>query len=147
MATTVAGLEPEMAAKKVQESTEAMASPPGIQPTRVVAKRMMRRAAPPAERKAPQRTKKGMDMMTKLSSPVNSFCETMAIVSTDSEETNARKASTVSPRAMEMGMPVSSRANRMAKMTKAVIASPRTYGWAARRCDGSARAPAESGNT
>jgi hypothetical protein len=33
MATTVAGLEPDMAAKKAQESTAAMARPPGIQPT------------------------------------------------------------------------------------------------------------------
>ncbi len=49
MATTVAGDEPEIAAKIMQAKTEAMASPPLRCPTQATAKRMIRRATPPVD--------------------------------------------------------------------------------------------------
>ena len=60
IATTVAGEEPDSAAKSMQASTEAIASPPRMWPTVAMAKRMMRLATPPVDMKADARTKNGM---------------------------------------------------------------------------------------
>ena len=46
-ATTVAGAEPETAAKNAHASNEAMASPPRKCPTKAFAKSIMRFATPP----------------------------------------------------------------------------------------------------
>jgi hypothetical protein len=86
IAITVAGLEPEMVAKKAQASTAAIATPPGIQPTRLLAKRTMREAIFPSIRNWPESTKNGTAMMEKLSSPVNRRCEMMFTVSMENEE-------------------------------------------------------------
>ena len=77
----------------------------------------MRRAAPPVVRKVPDKTKNGIAIIEKLSSPVNSFCEMMEMLSIDSEETVARNTSTVIPKAMEMGVPVNSNNNSTPKIT------------------------------
>ena len=47
MATTVAGEEPEIAAKNIHASTPAMASPPRIQPTSALVNSMRRADTPP----------------------------------------------------------------------------------------------------
>ena len=60
IAATVAGEDPETAAKIMHAMTEAMAIPPLICPTRERAKRIIRLATPPVERKAEERMKKGM---------------------------------------------------------------------------------------
>ncbi len=60
IAATVAGDEPETAAKIMQARTEAIARPPRIQPTQSMAKLMIRLATPPVERNADERIKKGM---------------------------------------------------------------------------------------
>ena len=60
IATTVAGDEPESAAKSMQASTEAIARPPLKWPTEAIAKRMMRRATPPVDMKADASTKNGI---------------------------------------------------------------------------------------
>ena len=60
MATTVAGEEPDSAAKSMQAKTPAIARPPWKWPTQAMAKRMMRRATPPVDMKAEARMKKGM---------------------------------------------------------------------------------------
>ena len=72
MATTVAGEEPEMAAKKIQARTPAMASPPGNHPTRAFMKSMRRRAMAPLVMMEPATIKKGMARRTNLSSALNS---------------------------------------------------------------------------
>jgi len=63
IATTVAGLEPDNAAKKAHDITADSASPPCIAPTRVVAKFTMRVATPPEVRNAPDRMKNGIAMI------------------------------------------------------------------------------------
>ena len=60
MATTVAGDEPESAAKSMQAKTPAMANPPGRWPTQAMAKRMIRLATPPVDMKLEARMKKGI---------------------------------------------------------------------------------------
>ena len=60
MATTVAGEEPESAAKSIQANTPAIARPPGRWPTMAMEKRMIRCATPPVDMKDEARIKKGI---------------------------------------------------------------------------------------
>jgi hypothetical protein len=60
IATTVAGEEPESAAKSMQAKTPAMARPPGKCPTQAMEKRMIRCATPPVVMKLEARMKNGM---------------------------------------------------------------------------------------
>ena len=69
-----------------------------------MAKLIIRLATPPWVRKLPARMKKGMAMISNFSMPVNSF---MATASVGTLEKKNRKERTVSPREMEIGMPVS----------------------------------------
>src|SRR5512139_3168577 len=118
IATTVAGLEPDSAAKNAQDNTAASASPPCMEPTSEVAKRMMRAATPPVVRNAPDRMKNGMAMMANWSSPVNRRCDT---ISTGMVEKAYRNASTDMPSAMEIGMPVISNTINSTKMISALM--------------------------
>ena len=70
MAATVAGPEPEMAAKNMQVATEAMAMPPGRAPSISSATARSRSDKPPSPMKMPAATKNGMAMMGKLSMEV-----------------------------------------------------------------------------
>ena len=79
----------------------------------------MRRATPPWLRKLPARMKNGIAMISKLSSPVNSFIDTASI------GTSVRmnmKVSTVRPSAIDTGMPVSMNAISKTKSVSARIA-------------------------
>ena len=60
MAATVAGEEPDTAAKIMQAMMEAIAMPPLICPTKLMAKRIIRLATPPVERKAELNIKNGI---------------------------------------------------------------------------------------
>ena len=60
IATTVAGLDPERAAKIMQASTPAMARPPRRWPTQAIENRMIRAATPPVDMKLDASTKNGM---------------------------------------------------------------------------------------
>ena len=62
IATTVAGLDPETAAKRIQAMIPAIAKPPAIKPTRTLANRTMRLATPPVDRKLELKIKNGMAM-------------------------------------------------------------------------------------
>src|SRR5215216_2058732 len=73
MATTVAELEPDTAAKSAQAITPARPRPPYQWPIIDVAKAIMRFATPPWVRKLPARMKNGIAMISKFSMPVNSF--------------------------------------------------------------------------
>ena len=60
MAETVAGAEPEIAAKNALASVVIKASPPAIVPTRLSAKSTKRREMPPEPIRFPANIKKGM---------------------------------------------------------------------------------------
>ena len=118
IATTVAGDEPDTAANSAQANTPARPRPPYQWPTIEVAKLIIRLATPPWVRKLPARMKKGIAMISNFSMPVNNLS------ATDSRGTSVmvnRKLSTVRPREIEMGMPVSINTSRMPKMIAAFI--------------------------
>lgn len=79
IADTVAGPEPEMAAKNMQAKTVTIAKPPVINPTRLSAKLTSLREIPPLHIKAPARMKKGIASRGKESSPVTDFCARIII--------------------------------------------------------------------
>ena len=60
MATTVAGDEPDSAAKSMQAKTPEIARPPRIWPTQAMENRMIRRATPPVDMKLEARMKNGI---------------------------------------------------------------------------------------
>ncbi len=78
-AITVAGLDPEIAAKSAQATTAARPMPPCQCPTIEVAKAIIRFATPPWVRKFPARMKKGIAMISNFSMPVNSFSAMLSI--------------------------------------------------------------------
>ena len=121
MATTVAGLEPDTAAKSAQAMTPARPSPPYQWPIIEVANAIMRFATPPWVRKLPARMKNGIAMISKFSMPVKSFKPTASIGTWVMVN---RKVRTVRPSAIEIGMPVSMSATRRPKMMAAFIAPP-----------------------
>ena len=69
MATTVAGAEPESAAKNAQASTSVSAMPPRTPPMMERANSQMRREIPPLVIRLPERTKNAMAMMEVESRP------------------------------------------------------------------------------
>src|SRR5690606_11162965 len=71
MATTVAGLEPEMEPKNRQASTAAAAKPPGTQPIRALASSISRSERPPIRMSSAAMMKNGMDIREKLFIPEN----------------------------------------------------------------------------
>src|SRR5690554_3041470 len=77
-ATTVAGLEPEMAPKNMLELTAVMLRPPVKRPTKRLAKCTMRCDSPPTLIRLPVRMKNGMAMSENLSRPANRRSMTMA---------------------------------------------------------------------
>ena len=117
-ATTVAGLEPEIAANSAQATTAPSPSPPGQWPTSEVAKRIMRLATPPWVRKLPARMKNGIAMISNFSMPVNSFSATDSIGTWVKVN---RKVSTVRPSEIDTGMPVIIRPASSAKMMMAFM--------------------------
>ncbi len=123
IATTVAGLEPDTAANSAQAITPASARPPYQWPTMVVAKVIMRRATPPWVRKLPARMKNGIAMISKLSMPVKSF---KATASSGTWVSVNRNVSTLRPRAIDTGMPVTISANSSAKINVPRAAGPRS---------------------
>ena len=118
IATTVATLDPEIAANIAQAATPARPSPPGKWPTIEVVKAIMRRATPPRVRNVPARIKNGIAMMPKLSSPENNFSPTLSI---GTSVIVNRNVSTVRPSEIEIGIPVSIRANSSPKIRAALI--------------------------
>ena len=117
IATTVAGDEPDTAAKSAHAITPASASPPCQWPTMAEANAIIRRATPPWVRKLPARMKNGIAMISKRSIPVKSFSATDVIGTVVIVN---RNVSTVRPSAIETGMPVSIRPNRSRKMISGV---------------------------
>ncbi len=78
----------------------------------------MRRDTPPRVRNVPARMKNGIAMIPKLSRPENNFNPTLSIGTCVMVN---RKVSTVRPSEIEIGMPVSIRANSSPKIRAALI--------------------------
>lgn len=74
IAITVAGDEPEMAAKNMHAITEAMASPPVNFPTKSFITLTSLSEIAPSDMIFPARIKKGTLRSTKLSRPLNNCC-------------------------------------------------------------------------
>ena len=157
MATTVAGEEPDTAANSAQAITPASPRPPYQWPIKLVANRIMRRATPPWVRKLPARMKNGIAMISKLSIPLNNFSATASIGTC---VIVYMKVSTVSPSAIETGMPVSISAISRPKMKAELIRRApsrrrpyrrprrgRDHDAATRRSARTPRPPAGSGST
>src|SRR5262249_46978841 len=108
IATTVATLDPEIAANIAQAVTPASPNPPGKCPTSEVVNAIIRLATPPRVRKVPARMKNGIAIIPKLSRPENSFRPTLSIGTSVIVNRNVR---TVRPSAIEIGIPVNIKAN------------------------------------
>ena len=76
IAATVAGLEPDKAAKKAEAITVMMPNPPGSEPTSDLAKSTNRRDMPPVSMNPPAIMKKGIAMNGNESTAVNIRCAT-----------------------------------------------------------------------
>ena len=125
IATTVAGELPETAANSAQAITPARPRPPAQWPTIDDAKSIIRRATPPCVRKLPARMKNGIAMISNFSMPVKSFSATDSIGTVVIVK---RYVSTVRPSEIEIGIPVSIRPNRSAKMIHGLaIATPASF--------------------
>jgi hypothetical protein len=74
IAATVAGPDPEIAAKNIQVSTVTIAKPPIIKPTNELAKARSLFETPPFPIKIPAIIKNGMAIIGKESRDVNTFC-------------------------------------------------------------------------
>ena len=70
MAATVAGPEPEMAAKNMHATTVTSARPPYLRPRKASAMLSRRREIPPVAISSPASTKKGTAIREKESAPV-----------------------------------------------------------------------------
>ncbi len=112
MATTVAWLEPETAAKSAQAATTARPSPPYQCPTNAEAKAIMRLVTTPRVRKLSARMKQGIAMISNFSISVKNFSAT---ASSGTYVMVKSKVITVRPSAMEIGIPVSMRASSSPK--------------------------------
>ena len=73
-AATVAGPEPEIAAKNIHTTTVTIARPPVYLPKKALAVFMRRLDIPPPPIISPARTKNGIDIVVKESALVTRFC-------------------------------------------------------------------------
>src|SRR6056297_3808487 len=90
MATTVAGDEPESAAKSMQAHTPAIASPPCRCPTQAIEKRMIRCATPPVVMNDEARMKNGIASRVKCPSKAsNRVC---AMEASEDSENHSRNS-------------------------------------------------------
>ena len=103
MAAVVAAEEPEMAAKKAQETIATREMPPVTHPTRESANSTSFLDSPPAVIMSPARKKPGTANIAKLSALLNSFCPTTANVIPGSIAT---VTTVVIPSAQVIGKPI-----------------------------------------
>ena len=117
-ATTVAGEDPETAAKKVHARIDAIARPPRICPTQAIEKRISRLATPPVDIKTPPKIKKGIASSVKCSEVSKIF---RAIEAIESLPKNKIDKILESPREIEIGIPINKNTNRIVKRNIDVI--------------------------
>ena len=103
IATTVAGEDPDRAAKSMQAKTPAMARPPGKCPTQATENRMIRRATPPVVMKADARMKNGIASSVKC--PSKASKSVPATEASELSEKTRRNSVEDSPSATAIGTP------------------------------------------
>ncbi|GED47139.1 hypothetical protein HME01_29910 [Vreelandella aquamarina] len=110
MATTVAGLDPEIDPKKRQDRTVAAANPPGTQPTKAFARSIRRSDRPPIRINSAAKMKKGIAISEKLFIPENMRIGTItgSVLPKNWMASITEKAS-----AAKMGSPSSNTAKKM----------------------------------
>ena len=101
IAETVAGPEPEIAAKNIQARTVTIASPPVMNPTKASARLTSLREIPPPHISAPARIKNGIASNGKESRPVTDFC---ASISNGISDVKYIARAVESPRVIPIGM-------------------------------------------
>ena len=121
MAATVAGEEPEMAAKKAQAAVAAIARPPDRPPKRAVATLISRLEMPPAVMMLPERTKNGIAIRVKESAELN-ICWMITSIGTSVKKRSA--SMTVATMATAIGVPVASIPARIRKTMALFISHP-----------------------
>lgn len=127
---TVAGLEPEIAAKNTQLSTVVMPSPPVTCPTKALARLISLRTSPPVSMTALAKKKNGTAMSEKWSRLANAFWPMIGsgIGSSSSEVTT-----TDPPRATATGAPMAIR-RKKAATSRIIVTTRLPTGRAALRC-------------
>ena len=101
IAETVAGPEPEIAAKKMHAKTVTIAKPPVIKPTKLSARLTSLREIPPLHIRDPANIKKGIARSGNESSPVTDFC---ASIIKGMSDVSHMAMPVASPKVMPMGM-------------------------------------------
>src|SRR5699024_4725536 len=121
IAATVAGPEPEIAAKNILANTVTIAKPPAIKPINTVAKFKSLFEIPPWLIKTPDKIKKGIAIKGKLSSDEKAFW-----IITLGEELVAKTIVTkeATPKDKAIGTPINMRRNIVPKSKAIVILSP-----------------------
>ena len=109
MAATVAGPEPEMAAKNIEVPMAARAIPPGKEPSSSSARFKRRLESPPAPMKTPAAIKNGMAMIGKLSIEVKAICEMYSVGRVPAFKMVAVPAR---PRLTEIGTPMTKKSRK-----------------------------------
>ena len=122
-AATVAGPEPEMAAKKQETMTHTMARPPRRWPTQVSARRIRRLEIWALSMMLPARMKKGMASSTNLLvDEENSWGRLLMTVSRGRPAPWMIMEMTLeTPRQTAMGAPISSRTAKLINRTAAIM--------------------------
>src|SRR6056297_3524948 len=121
MATTVAGEDPESAAKSIQAKTPAMAKPPGRWPTQAIEKRMILWATPPVVMKLDARIKKGIAKRVKC--PSNASKRVCAMEASELSENHSRNTVEDRPSETAIGTPTSNMPMTMTKRRTTSISS------------------------
>jgi hypothetical protein len=114
-----AAAEPEMPAKNMLATTDTIASPPVIHPTKALAKLISRREIPPLSIKAPASRKNGTAWRTVESVPPNICC---GISVSGTSVSKARKSAAVRPNVTATGTLIARSPRRLP--TKRTLAIP-----------------------
>ena len=123
IAITVAGAEPDKAAKNAQAKTSARLIPPRTLPTRQLAKFTIRREIPPLVIRFPASTKKAMAIMEVDCSPPKIRCAITVEEADRPPNTTEQREAT--PREMETGTPtIRHTANAAKRMIPALMLLP-----------------------
>ena len=121
MAATVAGPEPEIAAKSMQVRTATMARPPVKWPIRELQKLMSRREMPPPSIRLPATMNRGMAIRGKESTEVNIR---WAMTSMGMVSLAARAMKQEDARTTQMGKPMMAVTTKVINRYGAIMLSP-----------------------
>src|SRR5512146_938861 len=128
-----AAADPEMPAKNMLATTDTIANPPVIHPTRALAKLISRREMPPLSIKAPASRKNGTACSTVESAPPNICC---GISVSGTSVSAARKSAAASPKATATGTLMPRRPTRLPTKRRLAMPVPRRRAFHPVECEG-----------